>query len=144
MPPEQFDFERIQRESEERDARMKKTEEDGLRDIVKYFDRIHDNIFTYNNLLIGAYFALAQFQSNISRWTILFPLINLWFLIWIDYRMMEKSRYEASIMSQPFNTFDKHGKKIRNTNLLSLLSILTTLGVTIVFLYYLLIVDKSN
>lgn len=142
METEDFDFDKIMKEAEERDARMKKTEEEGVRDILKYFDRIHDNLFTYNNLLIGAFFALAQFQANISRWTILIPITNLWFLIYIDYRMMEKSRFEASIMSQPFDLFDKHGKKIRNTNLLSLLSILTTFGVTLSFLYYLIIVDK--
>ena len=138
-----FDFEQMEKEANERDTRMKRTEEDGLRDIVKYFDRIHDNLFTYNNILIAAFFALAQFQLNISRWTILIPITNLWFLIYIDYRMMEKSRFEASIMSQPFDKYDNHGKKIRNTNLLSLFSIITTLLVTFAFLYYLLIVDKS-
>lgn len=140
---ENFDFDKLEREAEERDARMKKTEEEGIRDIVKYFDRIHDNLFTYNNLLIGAFFALAQFQTNISRWTILIPITNLWFLIYIDYRMMEKSRYEASIMTQPFDTLKKHGKKIRNTTLLSLLSIVTTFTVTVSFLYYLILADKS-
>lgn len=136
---ENFDLDEIMKEDAERDARMKRTEEDGVRDILKYFDRIHDNLFTYNNLLIGGFFALAQFQTNISRWTILIPIVNLWFLIYIDYRMMEKSRFEASIMQQPVNTFDRHGKMISNTNLLSLLSIITTFTVTLFFLYYLLI-----
>ena len=141
MIVEDFDIGKIQREideANERDASWKAMEEDALKDIGKYFDRIHDNLFTYNNLLIGGFFALAQLQTTISRWTILIPIINLWFLIWIDYRMMEKSRYEASIRSQPFETFDKHGKYISNTNLLSLLSIVTTLFVTVSFLYYLL------
>lgn len=141
---EDFDLNKIAKEAEERDTRMKRTEEEGLKDILKYFDRIHDNLFTYNNLLIGAFFALAQFQTNISRWTILIPITNLWFLIYIDYRMMEKSRFEASIMSQPVNKFDWHGKYIRNTNLLSLLSIMTTLFVTLSFLYYLIIVDNPK
>ena len=136
---ENFDIDERIKESEELYQRMKRMEEDGLKDIVKYFDRIHDNLFTYNNLLIGAFFALAQFQDNIPKWTILIPIFNLWFLIYIDYRMMGKSRYEASITNQPFDTINNHGRYIKKTNLLSLISIFTTLGVTISFLYYLLV-----
>lgn len=136
---EEFNFEKRVREAEERDARMKKTEEDGVRDILKYFDRIHDNLFTFNNILIAGFFAIAQLKTIISPWTILIPICNLWFLIYIDYRMMEKSRFEASITSQPFDLFSKHGSDINKTNLFSLLSIFTTFFVTLAFLYYLLI-----
>ncbi len=143
---EDFDFEKIKRdleesekEAEERDARWKRIEEEGVRDILKYFDRIHDNLSNYNNLLIGAFFALAQLQQNVSRWTILIPVVNLWFLIYINYRLMEKSRFEASICSQPFDFIAKQDKKLTVTNLLSLLSIVTTFIVTLSFLYYLAI-----
>ena len=128
----------IMKEGEKRTARLERDEERAAGEIVKYFDRIHDNLFTYNNLLIGAFFALAQLHVTVSKWTIIIPVINLWFLIYVDYRMMEKARYEASIMSQPFDTYDKHGKELTNTNLLSLMSIITTMIVTIAFLYYLL------
>lgn len=133
------DLEQSEKEAEERDARWKRTEEEGVRDILKYFDRIHDNLSNYNNLLIGAFFALAQLQQNVSRWTILIPVVNLWFLIYINYRLMEKSRFEASICTQPFDLIKKQGKKLRVTNLLSLLSIVTTFLVTLSFLYYLAI-----
>ena len=143
---EDFDFEKIkqdlkqsEKEAEERDARWKRIEEEGVKDILKYFDRIHDNLSNYNNLLIGAFFALAQLQQNVSRWTILIPVVNLWFLIYINYRLMEKSRFEASICSQPFDLITKQGKKLTVTNLLSLLSIVTTFLVTLSFLYYLAI-----
>ncbi len=133
------DLEQSEKEAEERDARWKRTEEEVVRGILKYFDRIHDNLSNYNNLLIGAFFALAQLQQNVSRWTILIPVVNLWFLIYINYRLMEKSRFEASICSQPFDLITKHGKKISVTNLLSFFSILTTFLVTLSFLYYLAI-----
>ena len=50
---------------------------------------------------------------------------------------MEKSRFEASIKDQPFDQIDKQGKKIVVTNWLSLLSIISTIIVSIAFLYYL-------
>jgi len=143
---EDFDFEKIQqdleqseKENEEIFARWKRREEEGVRDILKYFDRIHDNLSNYNNLLIGAFFALAQLQQNVSRWTILIPVVNLWFLIYINYRLMEKSRFEASIRTQPFDLIEKQGKKLNVTNLLSFFSIVTTFLVTLSFLYYLAI-----
>ncbi|KAF2516262.1 hypothetical protein E0W68_12065 [Flavobacterium salilacus subsp. salilacus] len=135
---DEINWEEIEREAQERDARMKKREEDGLQNLLKHFDRIHDNLFNYNNLLIGGFFALAQFQDNIPRWTIVIPLMNLWFLILIEYRMMEKSRFEASITQQPIHLIDKYGESINKTNLFSLLSIITTLFVTICFLYLIL------
>jgi hypothetical protein len=137
MENEEFDIDSFIKENEERDARWKQMEEDAKKDIVKYFDRIHDNLFTYNNLLIGAFFALGQLQVSVSKWTIIIPVVNLWFLIYVDWRMMEKARYESSIMSQPFDTFDGMAKKLQNTNLLSFASIVTTLLVTFAFLYYL-------
>ncbi|MFY7731288.1 MAG: hypothetical protein ACOVRN_17345 [Flavobacterium sp.] len=139
-----FNFEEFKRETAEIEEakielRLTKIEEDAVKDILRYFDRIHDNLSNYNNLLIGAFFALAQFQKNISRWTILIPIMNLWFLIYINYRLMEKSRFEASIKNQPFDQINKHGKKTSMTNLLSLLSIISTVVVSIAFLYYLAI-----
>lgn len=132
-----FDFEQYEREAAERDARMKKREENAVADITKYFDRIHDYISHYNNLLIGAFFALAQFQENISRWTILFPVTNLWFLIVINYRQMENSRFLSDITNKPFDQIEKYGTSISRTNTLSLLAIVSTFIVTLAFLYYL-------
>lgn len=103
-----YEFEQSIKEGEERDARLKQTEAESVRDIVKYFDRIHDNLFTYNNILIAGFFTLGQLNIIISKWSILIPICNLWFLIYIDFRMMEKSRFEASIMSQPFEKYEKN------------------------------------
>ena len=71
-----------------------------------------------------------------SMFSIFIPLCNLMILIYIEYRMMEKSRFESNIMNQSSYTIDKYGKRITNTNLFSLLSIISTLSVTILFLYY--------
>lgn len=130
-------YRNVDKESEESYQKMKRSEEENMRDIVKYFDKIHDNIFTYNNLLIAAFFGLAQFQNNISRWTILIPIVNLWILLWINYRMMESARLQSNITNVQTDVIKKHGKYIRNTNLYSLLSIVSTFLVTLSFLYYL-------
>lgn len=137
---ENFDIDLLDeqmREAEERFSRMKQREEEAVADITKYFDRIHDYISNYNNLLIGAFFALAQFQENISRWTILFPVANLWFLILINYRQMENARFMSNITNKPFDEIEKYGKSIFKTNGLSLLAIISTFIVTLAFLYYL-------
>ncbi|MBX9780857.1 MAG: hypothetical protein K2X26_10965 [Chitinophagaceae bacterium] len=48
------ELERMEKESNEIEARMTKIEEDGLKNILKHFDRIHDKLFTFNNILIAA------------------------------------------------------------------------------------------
>lgn len=133
-----FDFEFFKKQQEKMDIEWDRKEYDGVRDILKYFDRIHDNLFSYNNLLIGAFFALGQIQENISKWTIVIPLVNLWILIMVEYRMMEKSRFEASIKSQPFDDItNKQSKHVNRTTLTSLFAMFTTFLVTLSFLYYL-------
>ena len=42
-------------ELEEIDKNFKKTEEDGVKNILRYFDRIHDKLFTFNNIMIAGY-----------------------------------------------------------------------------------------
>ena len=135
---ENFDFEESQKEQERIERNFTRTEEDGLKNILKHFDRIHDKLFTFNNILIAGFFALSKVEDSIPIKTIFFPIVNLCFLIFIEYEMMGKSRFESSIKSQPFDKYDQHGKRITRTNWYSLGSIFTTLIVTIVFLYYLL------
>ena len=117
---------------------IRKTEEDGVKNILKYFDRIHDKLFSFNNILIAGFFALSKIDNSTSSKTIFIPICNLIFLIYIEYRMMEKSRYEAEITKKPFDEMENHGKSINLTNLYSLLTIFTTLVVTCFFLYYLI------
>ena len=119
------------------DENFRKTEEDGLKNILKYFDRIHDKLFTFNNILIAGFFALSKLDNSVSVKTIFIPIVNLIFLIYIEYRMMEKSRYESEITKKPMREINKHGKSIDRTNIYSLLTIATTLIVTGFFLFYL-------
>jgi hypothetical protein len=133
-----FDFEESQKEQERIDRNFNRTEEEGLKNILKHFDRIHDKLFVFNNILIAGFFALAKIENSIPVKTIFVPILNLCFLIFIEYEMMEKSRFEASINSQPFDKYTDHGKRITRTNWYSLLSIFTTLIVTFIFLYYLM------
>lgn len=140
MRNEDFDeeLERIDREVQEIDERMKKREEIGLANVLKHFDRIHDKLFTFNNILIAGYFTLSKIEPSVPVKTILIPILNLCFLIFIEYRQMEKSRFESDIRNKSITDIDKYGKKINKTNQYSLASILTTTIVTLAFLYYLL------
>jgi len=57
------------------------TEHEGVRDILKYFDRIHDKLFTFNNILIAGYFAMSRFFDSFSIYMIIIPLVNLGLLL---------------------------------------------------------------
>lgn len=131
-------IEKLDKEDAERTARMIAIEEKGKERILYYFDRIHSNLFNYNNLLIAGYFALTQLDVSISKWSILVPIVNLWILVFIDYRLMEKSRFESNITNQPLDEIDKYGKAIQFTTLFSFLCIISTLITTIIFIVYLL------
>lgn len=119
------------------DEQYAKIEEEGLKNTLKHFDRIHDKLFTFNNILIAGYFALFKVYNTISVVSILIPIFNLGLLIFIEYRMMERSRFESRINQKTLVDVKEHGKLTRNTNLFSFLSIITTTIVTVIFLYYL-------
>lgn len=133
-----FDFEEMEKEMIE----MKKTEEEGLKNVLKHFDRIHDKLFSINTMFIAGFFALIKISDNISTSTIMIPVINMIYLIWIEYRMMEKSRFESSIKSKTREEIDKWGKSISINNWLSLLSITLTLIVAAYFIYFVNESDK--
>jgi hypothetical protein len=120
-------------DSDEAYKRFQKIEEDGKKNIYKYFDRIHDN-----NYMIAGHFALAKIvEDGISPFNILVPVANMCFLIWIEYRMMEISRTESHIteISITGKEYKSYGKRIQHTTLWSLLTIVTTVGVTLHFLF---------
>ena len=131
-------FDKLYKEAAERTVRMSAIEEKGVEKILFYFDRIHSNLFNYNNLLIAGFFAIIQLNISISKWIILVPILNLWLLVFIDYRLMEKSRFESNITKKTLAEMEKNGKSIQNTNLFSLVSIISTLMTTILFVIYLL------
>ncbi|MEZ4978240.1 MAG: hypothetical protein R2772_02995 [Chitinophagales bacterium] len=120
---------------DEIDENLKRTEIEGVHNILKYFDRIHDKLFTFNNILIGGYFALSQIYDSFSVYGIMIPLVNLAILLFIEYRMMEKSRFEANVRKKTKAEIDKHGISINNTNLYSLLAIITTTIVVGIFVF---------
>jgi hypothetical protein len=133
----EYNFEESDKEQERIEKNLTRTEEEGLKNVLKHFDRIHDKLFVFNNILIAGFFALSKLDNLIPLKTIFIPLLNLCFLIFIEYEMIEKSRFEASIKTQQFDKYDIHDKRIKRTNLYSLLSIFTTLIVTVFFIFYL-------
>ena len=126
------------KELSDMDQRYRKQEEEAHKNLLKHFDRIHDKLFSFNNILIAGYFALSKFEDEISLSTILIPIANLIFLIFVEYKMMEKSRFESEITKKPIAEITKWGKGINKTNLYSLGCILSTGIVTVIFLIYFL------
>lgn len=125
-------------ELKEINDKIKIIEQEGKNNILKYFDRIHDKLFSLNNIFIVAFFALFKLNDNTPLFTVFIPLVNLCLLLFIEYRMMEKSRIESEISSK-FEEFTKiHKNQIDRTNLYSLLTIFSTLIVFIAFIYYLI------
>ncbi len=106
--------------------------------MLKHFDRLHDKLFTFNNILIAGYFALSKLENDIPLATILIPIGNLAILLFIEYKMMEKSRFESEITKKSKTEIDKWGKNIHEMNLYSLLAIISTSIVTLIFLLCLL------
>ena len=128
-----------EKELQDMDQRFKKTEEEALKNMLKHFDRIHDKLFNFNNILIAGYFALSKLEKEISLATIFIPIANLIVLLYIEYKMMEKSRFESSITEKTPTEIEQWGKRITRTNQYSLLAICSTSIVTMWFLYYLLL-----
>lgn len=137
-----FDFDEMDKNLAEIENRMNKREEEGIKNTLKHFDRIHDKLFSINTMFIAGFFALIKFSENVSTMTILIPVLNMIYLIWIEYRMMEKSRFEADIKNKTADEIQKWEKSISINNFLSLLSIALTLTVAGYFIYYLNLSDK--
>lgn len=126
------------KEIEKTMASIEKKAYDGTRDILKYFDRIHDKLFTFNNIMIVGFFTLSKLKENVPVELIFIPFINLVILIYIEYKMMQKSRFETNILETNFDEIPKLGVMISKTNYYSLLSIFSTSVVAIFFLFNLL------
>ena len=97
-------------------------------------------------MLVAGYFALATFSSNVSKWILIIPLVNMLILIYLDYRMMEQGRILSQIKSQPPSEIDKYGRRQSQVTLWSLFTIVTTLIVTIILLVIVnqVIIPQSN
>ena len=127
------------KEADEMINNFKEQEKQGLRDILRYYDRIHDKLFSFNNMLIAGYFVIiAMPNSQTNPWWILLPIFNMLNLVFVDYEMMEKSRFESAIMSKSQKEIQNHGKRISKTTWRSLFPIISTLIVTFVFVIQLI------
>lgn len=79
-----FNLEEIEKSMAEIEARMTKREDEGLKNVLKHFDRIHDKLFSINTMFIAGFFALIKISDNISTSTIFIPVANMLYLIWIE------------------------------------------------------------
>lgn len=120
------------KEADEIIQSFKEKEKQGLRDILRYYDRIHDKLFSFSNMLIVGYFVIiAMPNSQTNPWWILLPIFNMLNLVFVDYEMMEKSRFESAIMSKSQEEIQNHGKRISKTTWRSLFTIISTLNIII-------------
>jgi len=95
------------------------------------FDRIHDKVFNFNNILIATYMVLGTFPNEspiLKLWTVIFPVFNLIFLILLEIRQMGIHRFAANEKAWTDKERNQYGKKINSQTLLSLLSFGLTLG----------------
>ena len=129
-------------EIKERENYFKKLEDDGIIDTQKYFDRIHDKLFNFNNILIAAYFALIAIQKNVPEWIFIVPILNSLLLLNIDYRMLKRARIQSRITEVSGKKREKYGSIQTVTNLYSLISIYSTIIVLLIFGYFLFFNNK--
>lgn len=114
-------------------------EKEGIKDTAKYFDRIHDKLFTFNNMLIVSYFVLIALpNSKTSPWYILIPVLNMLYLTFIDYRMMIRARFQSVIRNKNTQEINKSTSYMDKTNSHSLRTIFITVLVSVIFFYQLL------
>lgn len=127
-----------EQELRDMDLRFERMEEAGIADTQKYFDRMHDKLFSLNSLLIAGYFALIAIRKDVPSWSIIIPTLNSVLLFYIDYRMLLRSRLQACITTLDEKRRNKYGSIMQKTNLYSLLSIYSTIAVVLFFGYFLL------
>ena len=119
--------------------KIDKIKEDAEKNVLNHFNRMHDKLFVFNNILIAGYFALSRIETTINKTVIIIPLINLVFLIFIEYLMMEKSRKETSVDELEIDEFIIFAQnKDKKATRYSLLAIVSTLSVFSYFLYLLI------
>lgn len=105
--------------------------ENALHQIQNSFDRIHDKVFNFNNILIGVYLVLGTFPSDspkLNIWTVVFPIINLVYLVYIDIRQMEIHRFASREQEWTSVEREEYGKRISKQTLFSLFALLLSLS----------------
>ena len=115
--------------------------ENSLNQIQNTFDRIHDKVFNFNNIMIGAFLVLGTFPSDnpiVDLRTIIFPVFNMVFMIYIDYRQMEIHRFAAGEQEWTEMEREEYGKKINKQTILSLFSLFLSVA-CLVFLIFMIV-----
>ena len=119
----------------EADSLIKRAEtrvDEALKKIGSTFDRIHDKLFAFNNILIAAFLGLSKYPADdpiFDLWSAFLPIANLIFLIVLEKTQMEIYRHQSLEMEWTQEERDKHGKMINKQNLRSLVAILFTFGI---------------
>lgn len=123
------------KESNEITEKFKNDSEDATKKIQSTFDRIHDKLFNFNNMLIAAFLGLSKFPSQnpmLSLWISLLPIANLIFLMLLEYWQMEIYRHQAKQMNWKIHEdFEKYEKMVSSQTLRSFFSVITTFGLFI-------------
>lgn len=105
--------------------------EHSVNQIQNSFDRIHDKIFNFNNILIGSFMVLGTFPSEkpiLKLWTVFFPIINLIFMICLEIRQMNIHRFVSNEKKFTDKEREQYGKKVVSQTLYSLLSFVLTIA----------------
>lgn len=111
--------------------------ENSLNLIQVAFDRIHDKVFNFNNILIASYMVLGTFPSDspiLPLWTVIFPISNLIYLIWIDIRQMEIHRFASNEKQWTDKEREIYGKRISRQTWLSFGAMVLSVGCLIFIL----------
>jgi len=118
-------------ESDKLISRAEDRVENSLNQIQNTFDRIHDKVFNFNNIMIGVYLVLATFPDKtptLKLWVAIFPIINLIYLVFIDIRQMEIHRFASRELEWSSEEREEYGKRIRQQTNLSLVALTLSLG----------------
>jgi hypothetical protein len=105
--------------------------ENALIQIQNAFDRIHDKVFNFNNILIGVYLVLGTFPNDspkINIWMVIFPIINLVYMVYIDIRQMEIHRFASKEQEWTNVEREEYRRRIDSQTILSLLALVLSLA----------------
>ena len=118
-------------ESEELFKRFDNRVEYAMHQIQNTLDRIHDKVFNFNNILIGAFLVLGTYPNNdpkLELWTIVFPILTMAFMIYLDIKQMGIHRFASNEQEWKGSEAKQYGKKINQKTWLSLLSLVMSIG----------------
>lgn len=118
---------------------MEKVEEKANDEIVKYFDRIHDKLFAYQLFFLAGYISLVAIPSiDASPWLLIIPIVCVWRLIYLDWKMMGQNRRLSDLMNQNKLQIDLLNESQKKINKQSLEVILESVITTVIFICVLL------